>query len=94
VVRAGQVFEALARPAVLYYVSKMKSSNVIRNKPGRPRIGKEVADVFAVRLPSEITKAVEEYAKREAIKSRGEAIRRLVEIGLESAGKPAARASK
>jgi metal-responsive CopG/Arc/MetJ family transcriptional regulator len=62
----------------------MSSSNVIRKKKlGRPRIGKKTADVFAIRLPEEIKKAVEAWAKREGIKSRSAAIRRLVERGLE-----------
>jgi hypothetical protein len=65
------------------------SSNVIRKKidrpPGRPRIGKEIANVFAIRLPEEITKAVDAYAKCQAIKTRAQAIRRLVERGLVAA---------
>jgi metal-responsive CopG/Arc/MetJ family transcriptional regulator len=71
----------------------MKSSNVIR-KGGRPRIGKEIADVFSIRLPKEIAKAVKAYADREALKSRGKAIRQLVELGLAAAEANRAAAPK
>jgi hypothetical protein len=56
---------------------------------GRPPLGEKPAGIFPVRLPDEIVMAIDAFAKREAIKGRSEAIRRLVELGLEaSADKP------
>jgi hypothetical protein len=65
----------------------MRSSNVIRkNPPGRPRIGKDVAAVFPVRLPKEIVKGVKAYAKAKNIKGQGAAIRHMIERVLEMEG--------
>jgi metal-responsive CopG/Arc/MetJ family transcriptional regulator len=58
-----------------------------RNKRpgGRKPIGKKAAAVFAMRIPQEIADRVDEYAARDdTIKSRSEAIRRLIEHALES----------
>jgi metal-responsive CopG/Arc/MetJ family transcriptional regulator len=60
------------------------SRNVIRNKSGRPRIGKTVAPAIPIRFPEEITRAVDAWGKRNKVKTRSEAIRRLVERGLAS----------
>jgi hypothetical protein len=63
----------------------MKSTtNVVQKKIGRPRIGEENADIFSVRWPREITVRVDAYAKCKAIKTRGEAIRALVLLGLNA----------
>jgi len=53
---------------------------------GRPRIGKKPAVIVPMRLPEEIIKAVDAYARSEAIKSRAEAFRRLVEEALAARG--------
>jgi metal-responsive CopG/Arc/MetJ family transcriptional regulator len=53
---------------------------------GRPRIGKNPAVIVPMRLPEEIIRAVDTYAKGEAIKSRAEAFRRLVEEALAARG--------
>jgi hypothetical protein len=60
----------------------MKARNVIRKKIGRPPIGKKAANLFALRLPEEITKDVAAYAKEHGIRHKGEAIRRLIEEAL------------
>ena len=57
--------------------------NVIRKKTGRKPIGKEAAEVFAMRLPKETAKDVDQFAQSEGIKSRGEAIRKLIEKALK-----------
>jgi len=76
----------LALHLLLYYFSYMKSTKVIRKKIGRPRIGKKPAVIVPMRLPEEIIKAVDAYARSEAIKSRAEAFRRLVEEALAPRG--------
>jgi len=53
---------------------------------GRPRIGKKPAVIVPMRLPEEIIKAVDAFAKSEAITSRAEAFRRLVEEALAARG--------
>jgi hypothetical protein len=63
------------------------SRNVIRNKKlGRRRIGKKVAPAVTLRLPEEITSAVDAWGKQHAEPGkkvpRSEAIRRLIELGL------------
>jgi metal-responsive CopG/Arc/MetJ family transcriptional regulator len=60
----------------------MKSTKVIRKKMGRPRLGKKPAAIFPMRLPEEIIKVVDAYARSRSIKSRAEAVRRLVEQAL------------
>jgi metal-responsive CopG/Arc/MetJ family transcriptional regulator len=68
----------------------MKSTSVIRKsrkKMGRPPMGEEAASIYPMRLPNEIVTAVDAYAEREGIKTRSEAFRRLVEIGLAADAK-------
>jgi Ribbon-helix-helix protein, copG family len=86
-------FRLLALQELLYYVPAMKSTKVIRKKMGRPRIGAKPAMVVPIRLPEEIIKAVDAYAKSEVIKSRAEAFRRLVEEALAARGLAAEPAS-
>lgn len=93
VVRAEQVVQTLARLAsIVYYVSLMKSTSVIhksRKKMGRPpKLGEKRAGIYPMRLPDEVITAVDAFAEREGMKTRSEAFRRLVEIGL-AASKPA-----
>lgn len=58
-----------------------KSTNIVKRKPGRPtKIG---AGAFVgLRLPAALLKRIDEWAKREAIGQRSEAIRRLLEGAL------------
>jgi Arc/MetJ-type ribon-helix-helix transcriptional regulator len=60
----------------------MRSSkkNVIRKKRGRPATGQD--PVSAIRLPVELTAAIDKWAARNDAPSRSDAIRRLVELGL------------
>jgi hypothetical protein len=48
--------------------------------PGRPATGRD--PMLGLRVPKELTAAVDTWAKAHAIESRSEAIRRLVERGL------------
>jgi hypothetical protein len=59
-----------------------KSIKVNQKKRGRPATGRD--PVSAVRLPAELTAAVDKWAEDHEA-NRSEAIRRLVEIGLGSA---------
>jgi metal-responsive CopG/Arc/MetJ family transcriptional regulator len=51
--------------------------------PGRPRIYKDVAEVLPVRLPKELVKAIDAYAKAGGIKGRSAVIRQFIEAGLK-----------
>jgi Ribbon-helix-helix protein, copG family len=48
---------------------------------GRPATGHD--PVSAVRLPAELTQEIDSWAEKNRTKSRSEAIRRLVELGLK-----------
>jgi hypothetical protein len=52
-------------------------------KPGRPATGKDPH--MTARFPSELVATVEEWAARNDV-SRSEAIRQLVQLGLDFAG--------
>jgi metal-responsive CopG/Arc/MetJ family transcriptional regulator len=55
---------------------------------GRPPVGEAPASVYSMRLPDELIEAVDAYAEREIIKTRSEAVRRLVEQALAAAPAP------
>ena len=59
------------------------SKNVTRNKRGRKPIGRKAARTFTLRLPEEYAKLLKAYAKKQGIKHQGQAIRRLIEEGLQ-----------
>ena len=61
-----------------------KSIKVNQKKRGRPATGRD--PVSAVRLPVELTAAVDQWAQENEA-NRSEAIRRLVELGLKAKGK-------
>jgi hypothetical protein len=62
----------------------MKKSISVNKKVGRPKKKGGVHPVSAVRLPPEISAAVDAWAaKQDDEPGRSEAIRRLVEIGLK-----------
>jgi hypothetical protein len=58
-----------------------KSIKVNQKRRGRPATGRD--PVSAVRLPVELTSAVDKWAEDHEA-SRSEAIRRLVELGLKA----------
>lgn len=62
-----------------------KSIKVNQKKRGRPATGRD--PVSAVRLPPELTAAVDKWGEDHDA-NRSEAIRRLVEIGLATKAKP------
>jgi hypothetical protein len=73
----------------------MKRSISVNKKVGRPKKKGGVHPVSAVRLPPEISAAVDDWASRQSdMPGRSEAIRRLVELGLKAArpSKPAGKA--
>jgi metal-responsive CopG/Arc/MetJ family transcriptional regulator len=53
-----------------------------------PKLGEKRAGIYPMRLPDEIINAVDAFAEREGMKTRSEAFRRLLEIGL-AVSKPA-----
>jgi Arc/MetJ-type ribon-helix-helix transcriptional regulator len=58
----------------------VESVTVLRKKRGRPATGQD--PVSAIRLPVELTAAIDKWAAGNEVASRSEAIRRLVELGL------------
>jgi hypothetical protein len=58
-----------------------KSISVKRKKRGRPATGTD--PLYGVRIPEELMVRIEQWAKAN-VATRSEAIRRLVEIGLEA----------
>jgi Arc/MetJ-type ribon-helix-helix transcriptional regulator len=61
-----------------------KSNTVIRKKKrGRPATGQD--PVSAIRLPAQLTAAIDKWAAKTGAPSRSEAIRRLVEQALADA---------
>jgi Ribbon-helix-helix protein, copG family len=65
----------------LYYVLMVKSIIVIRKKRGRPATGQD--PVMAVRLPQGLIERIEEWMKACDARSRSDAIRQLIELGLD-----------
>jgi hypothetical protein len=57
-----------------------KSTSVRRKKRGRPATG--VDPLYAIRVPDELMRAVDRWAKENDSPSRSDAIRRLIERGL------------
>jgi len=65
-----------------------KSIPVNKKSRGRPKKKGGVHPVSAVRLPPEISAAVDDWASKQSDgPGRSEAIRRLVELGLKAKGK-------
>lgn len=74
----------LGGPTYLWYTFIMaRSIRVHQKRRGRPATGRDPA--VTVRIPETVLLAVDRFAEMQlAAPSRSEAIRRLVEIGLES----------
>jgi len=58
-----------------------KQEKSVYKKTGRPA-GRRYREAIPVRLTEEAVAAIDAWAKRQAVKTRGEAIRRLIEAGL------------
>jgi hypothetical protein len=58
------------------------ANNVMRKKRGRPRVEKP-APVSAVRLPHDLTEAIDKWGNNHEI-GRSEAIRQLIVLGLKA----------
>jgi hypothetical protein len=65
----------------LYYALMVKSIIVIRKKRGRPATGQH--PVMAVRLPQELIDRIDKWMKACDARSRSDAIRQLIELGLD-----------
>ena len=65
----------------LYYALMVKSINVIRKNRGRPATGQH--PVMAVRLPQGLIERIDEWMKACDARSRSDAIRQLIELGLD-----------
>jgi hypothetical protein len=83
-VRAGQVVEHLLGSLLLCTLKRMakQEKSVHKKRTGRPP-GRSYVETIPVRLTPDAVAAIERWAKREKIESRSEAIRRLIERGLE-----------
>jgi metal-responsive CopG/Arc/MetJ family transcriptional regulator len=67
------------------------SISVTQKKRGRPATGRDPH--LTLRLPEELLKAVEHHAAATG-ETRSEAIRRLIEAGLEAKGRKASKSGK
>ena len=83
-VRAGQEVTASFRPAFTLYVIMAKSISVKRKSVGRPATGTE--PLYGVRIADALMKQIMDWARTHGA-TRSQAIRRLVEIGLDRNGK-------
>jgi hypothetical protein len=83
----GRKLRPSPRLAFRLYKNMGKSNKVIpKKKRGRPATGKD--PLTALRLPPDLTKAIEKWAVDQPDEpNRSEAIRRLVELGLKAKGK-------
>jgi hypothetical protein len=62
-----------------------KSTNIVKRKVGRPvAIGAGAEAFIGLRVPSALLKRIDEWAKRQKIGQRSEALRALIERGLRS----------
>jgi len=71
---------------------KPTDKTVVQNRRGRPPTGQD--PVSAIRLPHNLTAAIDTWAAHNGATSRSEAIRRLVEIGLTASQPLRQRSSK
>jgi hypothetical protein len=62
----------------------MKASISLKRKMGRPRTGKELTVALTARVPAEVVRAIEAWARERDV-TRSEAVTRLVELGLKAA---------
>jgi Arc/MetJ-type ribon-helix-helix transcriptional regulator len=74
--------EVHASPRFAFCVNEimLKSIPVNAKRRGRPATGQD--PVSAVRLPADLTREIDGWARNNEARSRSEAIRRLVELGL------------
>jgi hypothetical protein len=75
-----------------YYQIMAKSIKVIPKRRGRPATGRD--PVSAIRLPVELTAAIDKWAARNEAASRSDAIRRLVELALSGSQPMSQRSPK
>src|ERR1700736_536032 len=71
---------------------KPTDATVVQNRRGRPPTGQD--PVSAIRLPPNLTAAIDNWAAHNGATSRSEAIRRLVELGLAASQPLRRRSSK
>ena len=76
--RCAKPYAALALGSLFRYYQMMGKPT--RKGRGRPATGRD--PVSAIRLPVELTTAIDKWAARHEATSRSDAIRRLVELGL------------
>jgi hypothetical protein len=60
----------------------MKKSIAVKPKRGRPATGRD--PFVGIRLPAPLIEDIDVWAEKTEAKSRSEAIRRLIEIGLKA----------
>ena len=70
-------------PLIMLNTIMAKSTNIVKRKPGRPvEVVGGAREFLGVRLPSDLLKRVEQWAKRERV-PKSEAVRALLERGLQ-----------
>ena len=66
----------------------MKASISQKKKLGRPRTGKELTIALTARVPAEVVRALQTWAREQEL-TRSEAVTRLIELGLTAKQKRA-----
>jgi hypothetical protein len=79
-VRAGAKFALLTGLPFVYYGNMSKSKPVVQKKRGRPATGAD--PIVQIRMPAGLIEQVEAWARHQET-SRSDAVRRLVEFGLQ-----------
>jgi Arc/MetJ-type ribon-helix-helix transcriptional regulator len=76
----------------MYYIRMAKSISVIQKKRGRPATGHD--PVMAIRLPPDLTERIDEWMKASNAQSRSDAIRQLIELGLDTSASKTRKSKK
>jgi hypothetical protein len=69
---------------ILFRMPEVKKNN-IKRKTGRPPLGEKPSEFVGLRISGEMIKSIDRWGKQNGRMQRSEAIRRLIERGLEEA---------
>jgi hypothetical protein len=74
---------ASPRLVIMLNTTMKKSTNIVKRKAGRPvEIPGGATEFVGLRLPSDLLRRIDGWAKQEKIDKRSEAVRELIERGL------------
>jgi hypothetical protein len=77
--------DAYRRLAFMLNIIMSKSRNIVKRKRGRPpEIDGGATAFVGLRLPAALLKSIDDWAKQQRIAARSDAMRRLIERGLQT----------